>query len=348
MSLIDRLQAKLQRHPKRVVFAEGADTRILQAARTFATKRLGVPILLGDRSEIKARAERLDLRLDGIRIVEPERSDDLDLFIPMFQELPRFSEFDVDSNRARLLQRNYFAAMMVTTGRADAFVAGATSQAANALRPIFQVVPLQDHVKSASSMLIIDQEDSMLGMNGLIFMADCGVIPYPTEDQLADIAVTTADIAHHLTNELPKVAFLSWATRARRSPLPPDVAKMRNATLKAREKARLKGVEADFDGEFQVDAALVPSIAEAKGVADSPVGGRANVLVFPDLGCGNIVSKMVRIVAGARSYGQIITGLTRPCAEVSRGAHAHDVVGTSVIVACQAIERHFLYGTEQK
>src|SRR5690606_16187270 len=123
---IDRLVGKLQRHPKRVVFPEGTDPRVLQAARAFATRRLGVPILLGDRAEIKSRAERLDVRLDGIRIVEPERSEDLDLFIPMFQELPRFSQFDIDSNRARLLQKNYFASMMVATGRADALVAGAT------------------------------------------------------------------------------------------------------------------------------------------------------------------------------------------------------------------------------
>ncbi len=348
MSLIDRLAGKLQRHPKRVVFPEGADTRVLQAARAFATRKLGVPILLGDRAEIKDRAERLDLRLDGVRIIEPDRSEDIDLFLPMIQELPRFSQFDVDSNKARLLQKNYFAAMMLTTGQADAMVSGATTQASSALRPIFQIVPLQEHVRTASSMLILDQENSKLGLDGLMFLADCGVIPEPTEDQLADIAVTTADIAGHLTGQLPRVAMLSWATHARREPLPPTVARMRSATAKARAKARLKGIVAEIDGEFQVDAALVASVAETKGVADSPVGGRANVLIFPDLNCGNIVSKMVQIVAGTRSYGQIITGLTRPCAEISRGAHAHDILGTSVIVAAQAIDRQLLYGTEAK
>src|SRR5690606_10364957 len=114
-------------------------------------------------------------------------------------------------------------------------------------------------------------------------MADCGVILEPNEDQLADIAVTTADIASHLTNELPRVALLSWATKARREPLPPGIAKVRAATTKAREKAELKGVVAEFDGELQVDAALVDVVAEAKGVSGSSVAGKANVLVFPDL-----------------------------------------------------------------
>lgn len=346
MALIDRLTEKLQRHPKRVVFPEGTDPRVLQAARSFASRRLGAPILLGDRAEIKARAERLDVRLDGIRILEPERSEDLDMFLPMIQELPRFSQFDVDSNRARLLQKNYFAAMMVMTGRADALVCGATTQASNALRPIFQIIPLQEHVKSASSMLLLDMDEKKFGVDGALFLADCGVIPEPTADQLADIAVTTADIAGHLTNAMPKVAMLAWATHSRRDPLPPGLARVREAVIKAREKAVLKGVKAEIEGEMQVDAALVPNIAEAKGIGGSSVGGQANVLVFPDLNCGNIVSKMVQIIAGSRGYGQILTGLQRPCAEISRGAHAYDILGTAVIVACQAIDRHFLYGTE--
>ncbi|MFA5257304.1 MAG: phosphate acyltransferase [Opitutales bacterium] len=346
MALIDRLAEKLQRHPKRVVFPEGSDPRILQAARSFATRRLGVPILLGDRAEIKDRAERLDLRMDGIRILEPERSEDLDLFLPMIQDLPRFSQFDVDSNRARLLQKNYFAAMMLMTGRADALVSGATTQASSALRPIFQTVPLQEHVRSASSMLVLDLDNTKLGVDGALFLADCGVIPEPDQEQLADIAVTTADIAGHLTGAVPRVALLSWATKAQRDTLPPGLARVREAVKLARAKAALKGIRAEIDGEMQVDAALVPEVALVKGVEASCVGGQANVLVFPDLNCGNIVSKMVLIVSGARGYGQVLTGLTKPCAEISRGAHAYDILGTSIIVAAQAIDRHFLYGTE--
>lgn len=346
MSLIDQLAAKLQRHPKRIVFPEGNDPRIMQAARTFATRKFGVPILLGDRAEIKATAQKLNIRLDGIRIIEPERSEDVELFLPMIKELPRFSEFDVDHNREILLQKNYFATLMLATGHADALVSGATSSASSALRPLFQILPKQEHVNSCSSMLILDQENSKLGMDGILFLADCGVIPEPTEDQLADIAVTTSDIAQHLTNQQPRVAMLSYATKSRKAKPHPSILRMRKATTLAREKAQLKGIEIEIDGELQVDAALVPFAAEQKGMGDSPVAGKANILVFPDLNCGNIVSKMVQIVAGTRSYGQIITGLTRPCAEISRSAHAHDILGTSVIVGCQAIDKQFLYGTE--
>jgi phosphate acetyltransferase len=346
MSLIDKLGAKLQRHPKRVVFPEGNDPRIMQAARSFATKRFGVPILLGDRSEIKSTAQRLNIKLDGIRIVEPERSEDWELFLPMFQDLPRFSEFDIDRHREILLQKNYFATLMLATGRADALVSGATSSASSALRPLFQIIPKQEHVNACSSMLILDLEDSKLGMEGTLFLADCGVIPEPTEDQLADIAITTSDIASHLTNQLPRVAMLSYATKSRKAIPHPSIVRMRAATSLAREKAKLKGIEIEIEGELQVDAALVSFAAEQKGMLDNPVAGKANVLIFPDLNCGNIVSKMVQIVAETRSYGQIITGLTKPAAEISRGAHAHDILGTSIIVACQAIDKQFLYGTE--
>jgi phosphate acetyltransferase len=343
MSLIERLTVKLQEHPKRIVFPEGSDARILQAARLIATHGIGVPILLGDRSEIKKNAFKLNINLEGIRILEPERSEDIDLFLPMIQELPRFAAFDIHKNRELLLQKNYFAAMMLATGRVDALVSGATSTASSALRPLFHIIPKQRRFESASSLLILDLENRRLGSNGVLFLSDCGVIPEPSEEQLADIALSTAQIARHLTNEKPRVAMLSWATKAVRSSIPASIAKVRNATEIARRKAADWQLDIEIDGEIQVDAALDPITASQKGIAGSAVAGRANVLIFPDLNCGNIVSKMVQIVTGAHSYGQIITGLTKPCAEISRGAHASDIFGTSVLVAAQALDRNLLF-----
>lgn len=342
MSLIDRLLAKLQRHPKRIVFPEGSDVRIIQAARQFATRRLGVPILLGDRAEIKERAARLDIRLDGIRILEPERSDDFELFQPMVDAHPKFARLTADEKQALLLDRHNFAALMLQSGRVDALVAGATMTASSGLRSLFQMIPLQRAVNAASSMLILDQENPSFGMDGLLFLADCGVIPDPNAEQLADIAIATARIAYHLTNETPRVAFLSFATK---SPIAkhPSIAKIRRGLELARAKADQIGFEIELDGELQLDAALSPVVAEQKGVADSPVAGRANVLVFPDLNSGNIASKTIQIVAGARTYGQVITGLERPCAEISRGAHVYDIFGTAVITCCQAIDRQLLF-----
>ncbi|MFW6353406.1 MAG: phosphate acyltransferase [Verrucomicrobiota bacterium] len=342
MSLIDRLQAKLQRHPKRIVFPEGTDPRIMQAARQFATRRLGAPILLGDRAEIKQRAARLDIRLDGIRILEPERSDDFELFLPMVDAHPKLAGLSPDEKTDVLLDRHNFAALMLHSRRADALVAGATMTASSGLRSLFRMLPMREGVKSASSMLILDQENPNFGMDGLLFLADCGVIPEPDARQLADIALTTASTAYHLTNDTPRVAFLSYATRSRR-PTHPSIHKIREAVELAKERASALPFEILIDGELQLDAALSPVVAEQKHVAESPVAGRANVLVFPDLNSANIASKMIQLVAGARTYGQVITGLQRPCAEISRGAHVYVILGTAVITCAQAIDRRLLF-----
>lgn len=344
MSLLDQLQAKLQRHPKRVVFPEGEDPRIIQAARQFATRRCGVPILLGDRVEIKDRAMRLDIRLDGIRIMEPERSDDVDLFLPMVESQPRFQDLSLEEKRDLVLNRHNFAAFMLASARADALVGGATLTASSGLRSLFRIVPKAQGVKTASSMMILDQENPNFGSEGILFLADCGVIPEPDASQLADIAVSTAHISSHLTNRIPRVGFLSFATQTKKI-VHPSISRIREALDLARERASALGVHAEMDGEMQLDAALSPDVAAQKGMSESAVAGRANVLIFPDLNSGNIASKMIQVVAGARTYGQIIVGLSRPCAEISRGAHAHDVYGTAVITACQAIDRQFLYGT---
>lgn len=341
MSLINRLSIRLQNHPKRVVFPEGSDPRIIQAARQFATRGLGVPILLGDRSEIKTRAAQLDIKLDKIRILEPARSAEMDIIAEKFHSLPRFEGLSEQEALGYLSNNNYFATMLLATAHADAMVSGATSLASSPLRPLFQIIPMQSGVHTASSMLILEQEESTLGIDGALFLADCGVIPEPNEEQLADIAITTAGLVHHLTNQTPLVAMLSFSTKHDHSKHP-GVQKMKTATSLACHKVRELGMSAVIDGELQVDAALDSFIAERKQI-NSPVAGKANVLIFPDLHSGNIASKLAQMITGSRSYGQIITGLAKPAAEISRGASAHDIFGTSVIVAAQAVDRAFLY-----
>ena len=171
-------------------------------------------------------------------------------------------------------------------------------------------------------------------------MADCGVLPDPTAEQLAEIAVATAQLARHLLNVRPRVALLSFSTKS--SATHPSVGKVQAATALAERRAREKFLEADFDGELQVDAALVPEIA-ARKLPESKVAGNANVLIFPDLNSGNIASKLVRHIARANAYGQILLGLDRPAADVSRGSNAHDILGVAAIVGLQAIEYITLY-----
>lgn len=341
MPLVSRLVEKLQRHPKRLVFPEGTDPRILQAARQWVTRRMGVPILLGDRAAIKDAATRLDINLQGIRLIEPERSEDMEFFVSELVQLRRGHGLTPEEARAELRNNNYFATMMLATARADALVAGATVTASSALRPLFQIIPRLPNVRVASSLMILDFDEKKVGSDGSLFLADCGVIPDPTAEQLCDIAISTAMIAHHLTNEIPRVAMLSYASKS--TSKQPSLVKVRTATELARAKAGAALLPLEIDGEMQLDAALDVAVAATKAVA-SPVAGRANVLIFPDLNSANIGYKLVQVLAGANTFGQILTGLTRPAAEISRGASAHDIFGAAAIVGCQAIDARLLYG----
>src|ERR1041385_6909090 len=346
MRFIGSLIDKLQRHPKRIVFPEGAEPRILQAARQFYSLRLGVPILLGDRTLIKAAAEGLNVSLEGVRIINPAESEELENFAQRYELLRRYKGIKVKEARTAMLNPNYYGAMMVAMHQADGFVSGASEITGSTLRPLFQIIKVAPQAATASSCMIMEVEDTRFGENGVLFMADCGVIPEPTVEQLADIASSTAHLAHQLLGTRPRVALLSYSTKG--SATHPSIGKVQAATALAEKKAREGNVEADFDGEMQVDAALIPEIAGRK-LPTSKVGGQANVLIFPDLNSGNIASKLIQHVARANAYGQILLGLDRPAADVSGGSNAHDILGVAAIVGVQAVEYARLYpGAGQK
>src|SRR5438874_4645521 len=290
MRFIGSLIEKLQRHPKRIVFPEGTEPRILQAARQFYSLRLGAPILLGDRTTIKAAAERLNVSLEGVRIINPSESEDLDNFGHRFELLRRYKGIKEKEARAAMLNPNYFGAMMVAMHQADGFVSGASEITGSTLRPLFQIIKVAPQTTTASSCMIMEVEDTRFGDNGVMFLADCGVIPEPNVEQLADIAVSTAQLARQMLGTRPRVALLSYSTKG--SATHPTIGKVKAATALAEKNARESGLEAEFDGELQVDAALVPEIAERKLPA-SKVAGQANVMIFPDLNSGNIASKLI-------------------------------------------------------
>ncbi len=340
MRFIGSVIEKLQRHPKRIVFPEGTEPRVLQAARQFYSLRLGVPILLGDRTKIKEAAERLNVPLEGVRMINSEESEELDNFARRFELLRRYKGIQEREAREAMLKPNYFGAMMVAMHQADGLVSGTNEITGSVLRPLFQIIKVAPQATTASSCMVMEVEDTRFGQNGVLFMADCGVIPDPTVDQMADIAVSTGQLARQLLGTRPRVALLSYSTKG--SATHPSIGKIQAATALAEKKAREKMLEADFDGELQVDAALVPEIA-ARKLPDSKVAGHANVLIFPDLNCGNIASKLIQHVARANAYGQILLGLDRPAADVSRGSNAHDILGVAAIVGVQAVEYSKLY-----
>lgn len=340
MRFIGSVIEKLQRHPKRVVFPEGNEPRVLQAARQFYSLRLGVPILLGDRTQIKEAAARLNVSLEGVRIINPEDSEELPGFVRRYELLRRMKGVTEKESRETMVKANYFGAMMVAMHQADGLVSGTNEISGSVLRPLFQIIKVAPQATTASSCMIMEVEDTRFGHNGTLFMADCGVIPEPTVDQLADIAVSTANLAKQILGIRPQVAMLSYSTKG--SATHASIGKVQAATALARQKATEKMLDADFDGELQVDAALVPEIA-ARKLPDSAVAGRANVLVFPDLNSGNIASKLIQHVARANAYGQILLGLDRPAADVSRGSSAHDILGVAAIVGMQSVEYQKLY-----
>jgi phosphate acetyltransferase len=340
MRFISSIVEKLQRHPKRVVFPEGTEPRVLQAARQFYSMRMGIPILLGDRTRIKDAAAQLNVSLEGVRIIHPEESEELDNFTRRFELLRRYKGIQEREARAAMLQPNYFGAMMVAMHQADGFVSGTNEISGSVLRPLFQIVKVAPQARTASSCMVMEVEDSRFGENGVMFMADCGVIPEPNVEQLSDIAVSTAQLARQLLGTRPRVALLSYSTKGSASH--PSIGRIKAAAALAQKKAQDRCLEADFDGELQVDAALIPEIASRK-LFESSVAGSANVLIFPDLNSGNIGSKLIQHVARANAYGQILMGLDRPAADVSRGSTAHDILGVAAIVGVQAVEYHKLY-----
>ena len=349
MSFLNQIFAKLARHPKRVVFPEGAEPRVLEAAREFAKRGFGAPILLGPKEQIRAVAERqgIDLARDRIVHIDPATSSELPGFCERLERLERYKHFGVADARQLLLNPNYFAAMMIQNGQADALVGGAgDSPAANVLRPLLQLLKPLSERRTVFGCTVLEIPDRPYGDEGTLFLADCAVIPEPDVEQLANIAVHTATLCCRLGGGRARVAMLSFSSKG--SSASPAAARVAAATALARKLADSVvhplqevvapgegGMEIVIDGEMQADTALDPVLA-ARKAPGSTVAGQANVLVFPDLNSGNIASKLIALLANAHPYGQILLGLSRPAAELSRGATAETILGVAAIVGVQA------------
>ncbi len=343
MKFIESVFEKLKRHPKRIVFPEGTEPRVLRAASQFVKLKLGAPVVLGRREDVEKVAEAEKVDLNHIGIIDPAEASDLPVFIQRLEKLKRYRDLGPQQAREIMIQPNYFAAMMVQYGQADALVTGAAETASNTLRPLIQLIKPLPGVSSISSCMMLDLSNKRYGERGVMFFADCAVIPEPTVDQLADIAIETGRIVRQLTGNKPRVALLSFSTKG--SAKLPSPEKVAAATALAKQKAAEARVEMEIDGELQADTALLSDLAATKAPG-SLVAGKANVLVFPDLNSGNIGVKLVQYLAGAESYGQILLGLSKPCADMSRGSTEDDILAVAAILGMQAIEFRKLYPVE--
>jgi len=340
MNFMESIFGKVRSHPKRVVFPEGTEPRVIAAAAQYVSKGLGAAVLLGSKSLIAKRAASNKISLDHVHIIDPQKADDLEHFAEVFSAIRRNKGLGKNEAIQAVKQPVYFATMMLHETSADGLVAGAGTTAAAILRPLFQTIRLEPGVKAASSCSVIQIPNMKYGEKGVLYFADCGVIPEPTADQLADIAVTTAKLARQLHGIKPRVAFLSFSTKG--SAKHRSIEKILAAVALARQRADEMFIEADFDGELQGDSALLTEIADQKS-AHSSVAGKANVLVFPDLNSGNICSKLVQRLTDGCVYGPILNGLSKPASDLSRGCSVEEIVGSAAIVALQAVEYRKLY-----
>lgn len=340
MRFIESVFERLRRHPKRVVFPEGSEPRILRAAARFVKLQLGAPVVLGNRAEIEATATEEGISLDHVGVIDPVTSSDLPIFCQRLEKLKRYRDLGPKQAQEIMTNPNYFAAMMVQYGQVDAVVTGARDTAGSTLRPLLQLIkPLPD-TTSVSSCMMLDLSNKRYGEKGTMFFADCAVIPEPTIEQLATIAVQTGQICRQLTGNKPRIAMLSFSTKG--SAKLPQTEKIAAATALARQKIDEGRLEMEIDGELQADAALLPELGRRKAPS-SLVAGQANVLIFPDLNAGNIAVKLVQYLSGAETYGQLLLGLSKPCADLSRGASEDDILGCAAIMGLQAIEYRTLY-----
>ena len=329
MGMIERVWAKARQNVKTVVLPEGDEPRTVQAAAKALREGLAKPILLGAPEAVRAAADATGADITGIEIIDPSDSPKAAAYAEALYEMRKAKGLTPEDAAKLAADPMYYGILMVKLGDADGLVSGAVHTTGDMLRPALQIIKTKPGIGVVSSSFLISCPNRSLGEDGLLVYADCVVVPCPTAEELAQIAICAADTARTLCGiEEPRVAMLSFSTKG--SAKHELVSKVQRAV----EIAHQMAPDLLLDGEMQPDAALVPEIGASKAKG-SPVAGRANVLIFPDLQAGNIGYKLTQRVAGAEAFA-VLQGLAKPCNDLSRGCSPEDIVNTIAMTAVQA------------
>lgn len=329
MRFIEMIKEKAKMDIKTIVLPESEDIRTLKAVEIINKEEFAKTILIGKPDEVKRISKENGIDIGDTLIIDSEKSEKHEEFAKALYEIRKEKGMTEEEAEKLVLNPIYFGVMMVKLGYADGLVCGAIHSTADTLRPALQIIKTKPGTKLVSAFAAMDVPNCELGENGLFFFADSGLNQNPNSEELAQIAISTAKSFENLVGKVPKVAMLSYSTMG--SAKAEEVTKVQEATKIAKEFAP----DLILDGEMQVDAAVVPSIAKSKA-PNSKIKGDANIFIFPELEAGNIGYKLVERLGKAEAYGPICQGIAKPVNDLSRGCKAEDIVGVVAITAVQA------------
>lgn len=333
MEFIQKIKERAKKDIQTICLPEANDIRILKGAEMALKEGFANIILLGNEEAINTLANKNNIDITRATIVDPLKSEKLEVYKSKLYELRKEKGMTIEKAHTLLTTNyNYFATMMIKMNDADGYVSGADHPTSDTLRPVLQIIKGREGVKTVSAFFVMCVPDKEFGEDGVFIFADCGMNENPTAEQLADIAISSAESFRELVSNTsePKIAMLSYSTKGS------AYSELTEKVIEGTHIANEKAPNLLIDGELQLDSAIIPEIAKSKA-PDSKLQGKANILVFPDLNSGNIGYKLVQRLAHGKAYGPLCQGLAKPANDLSRGCSAEDVAGVIAITAVQAI-----------